>query len=100
MEPTLAIVLLIVCVVIGGLFAVKKTRFISRAGIYVGIFLISVFIQCLPYFLHTPSTWAETYVSGIFMGGVISLFIHVTPTVLAYHAVKCWLIRKSRRSPN
>jgi len=100
MEAALSVTLLFVALIIGRTMAVAKTPALLRSTFYLGIYLLSILVQSVPYFGPARSTWLFTYESNLVMGAIPALLFHVTPAVIAYHAVRIVRKRKSSSSTN
>ena len=72
---------------IGMALAVAKCSTAMRIAAFSGIFLMSVFLECLNYFTADPKTWLRTFITGLFQIGLASVLFHVIPAVVAFYAV-------------
>jgi len=96
MQAAFALGLIVLSAVAGGFLARAKVAFLHRAIAYLSLWLVSLLVACIPYFLRDPSTWIETYASAAIFGGIRSFIVHVLPAVIVYHATRICLNRKKR----
>jgi hypothetical protein len=96
MQPALALCLIALSVAAGWLFAKFDIAFRRRAIVYASLWLVSVLVACMPYFIPDPGTWIQTYGSGAILGGIPSFLVHVVPAIIVYHATRLCRNRKKR----
>lgn len=82
-------VLLFAVAVAAGVYEARlEATFLTRAITTVVLLGLSNLLACGPFFTADQSTWARTFVTGLFQTGLISLIVHVAPFLLAYHITR------------
>lgn len=77
-----------VSIINGVLIGIFVTRRLFVFMIFVLIFLIANFFECLPYFTNDPKTWRITYITGLFHAGLVYLVLDIAPAFISYVIVK------------
>ena len=89
----LVIIFIGVAVFTGAFLAIRKINLIARISVYAVIFFGSGVLMSQPWFTDNPKTWLHTYVTGLFQLGVVSLAIHVIPSIIGYYMAR-YILRK------
>lgn len=92
----LAGVLIFAAITAGGTLAWRNSSLRARAATYLLLFFTSVLFACVPHFQSDPKTWFRTYYSGILLGGIFSILLHVLPAIVTYHIARGAIRRKER----
>ena len=99
-EGILAVALLVGSVLIGRSMAISKTSPAWQCLIYFGIYVTSVLIQCIQYFLTDPHTWFGTFGGAVWLGMIPAILLHILPYFVAFLITRYMIRKMPNQSPD